>query len=307
MNRLFVAVCLIVFPFSVFASKAKEMEAPQSKPEKVFEEAWLLLDSHYAFFKEKRVNWDKVYSRYRLRVNAATSDDSLFSILSEMMAPLNDGHVTLRSDNGKIFAASRPSRLVQEFNTPELRKKVWPMVDTSLAKAGFAPLKHLGREYNGKPLFAYTSNGKVGYLRFTRCFWTKWSMNSFVVSSYLSTIMREFEGLESVIVDVRFNIGGDDKFAYNVASRFTDKRIPVLSKQTRIEGMPAFTDLEERCIAPAGRKPFLGKVVVLTNDRTASAGDVFALAMRQLPHVTIVGEPSEGIFSDMYSKTLMNG
>ena len=265
------------------------------------------MDNQYAFFKEKRVNWDKVYSRFRIRVNPKTSNDSLFSILTEMVSPLNDGHVTLRAHNGKLFAANRSSRLLQEFNTPELRKKVWPMVDTSLVRAGFAPLKYLGREYNGKPLFTYTSNGTIGYLRFTRCFWTSWNMNSFMVSNYLNIIMREFEGLEGVIIDVRFNIGGDDKFAYNVAGRFAEKRVHVLSKQTRIEGMPAFTDLEPFYVKPKGHKPFLGNVVVLTNDRTASAADVFVLSMSQLPNVTIVGEPSEGIFSDIYSQRLPNG
>ncbi|SDD09435.1 S41 family peptidase [Williamwhitmania taraxaci] len=307
MSRCFVSRGLLLLSFIFIINSAKGQVASLSKPEKTFEEAWFFVYNNYAFLKEKGINWDKSYSRFRIKVTAKTTDDSLFSFLSQMLTPLNDGHVTLRGNNERKFSANRPSRLVEEFHTPDLRKKVWTMVDSSLAEAGFGPLQYLGREYNGKPLFTYTTNGKIGYMRFTRCFWTMWNMNSFVVNSYLNTIMSTFEGMESVIVDVRFNIGGEDRFSFNVAGRFTDKRILALVKQTRIEGMPAFTYPEERYIKPKGRKPFCGKVVVLTNDRTASAADVFALAMRQLPNVTIVGEPSEGIFSDMYSTRLPNG
>jgi len=307
MSRFFIFGFLLSVSILLLASSAKGQMASLSKPEKTFEEAWLFVDNHFAFFKEKGINWDKAYSRFRIKVNPSTSDDSLFSILTQMLAPLNDGHVTLKSPKGKQFSANRPSRLVQEFNTPELRKQFWPMVDSSLIRAGFAPLKYLGKEFKGDPLFSYTTNGKVGYLRFTRCFSTVWEMFSFKTERYLSTIMHEFEGLDGVIIDIRFNIGGAENFAFNVAGRFTNKRVQALFKQTRIGGMPAFTYPEERYIRPRGKKPFSGKVMVLTNDRTASAADVFALAMRQLPNVTIVGEPSEGIFSDLYSRRLNNG
>lgn len=64
---------------------------------------------------------------------------------------------------------------------------------------------------------------------------------------------------------------------------------------------------EERWyIAPAGRKQYNVPVVILTNDQTASAGDVFAMIMRSLPKTTTIGDRTLGIYSDMYGFELPN-
>ena len=48
-------------------------------------------------------------------------------------------------------------------------------------------------------------------------------------------------------------------------------------------------------------------VVVLTSGFSASATEIFSLAMRSLPHVTLVGEPTIGELSDVLEKPLPNG
>jgi C-terminal processing protease CtpA/Prc len=48
-------------------------------------------------------------------------------------------------------------------------------------------------------------------------------------------------------------------------------------------------------------------VYLLTALRTASAGEIFTLCMRTLPHVTLVGEATMGILSDNLKKHLPNG
>ncbi len=303
--HFFAYAVLLMLLLGGVSTRAQEVEI--SKPEKNFEAFWLFFSDNYAFFKEKNICWDATYNYYRPRVNAKTSNDSLYAIFCAMVKPLNDGHVGIYRRDGQHFSAKRPSRMVKEFCTDSLRKQFWPMVDSSLTKNGFAPMKYLGREFKGKPLFAYTSNGKVGYIRFTRCFSSWANMRGFRTEHYLKKIMKEFESLEGVVVDVRFNIGGDDKFALNVAGHFTKSRILVHYKQTRIEATPVFTMLQPIYLKPRGSKPFEGKVVVLTNDRTASAADVFALDMAQLPNVVLVGENSEGVFSDIFSRRLPNG
>jgi C-terminal processing protease CtpA/Prc len=47
--------------------------------------------------------------------------------------------------------------------------------------------------------------------------------------------------------------------------------------------------------------------VLLTCDSVFSGGEVFALAVKQLPHVTIVGDHTNGIFSYQLEKKLPNG
>jgi C-terminal processing protease CtpA/Prc len=80
-------------------------------------------------------------------------------------------------------------------------------------------------------------------------------------------------------------------------------------KQTRIRGggYEQFGKLETWMLEPKGAKPFLKPVIVLTNDKTVSAGDVFAMLMKELPQVKIIGTNTRGIYSDMYGFTLPNG
>jgi C-terminal processing protease CtpA/Prc len=47
-------------------------------------------------------------------------------------------------------------------------------------------------------------------------------------------------------------------------------------------------------------------VLLLTNDGTVSAGDVFAMILRELRQVRLIGESTRGIYSDMYGFTLPN-
>jgi C-terminal processing protease CtpA/Prc len=45
----------------------------------------------------------------------------------------------------------------------------------------------------------------------------------------------------------------------------------------------------------------------LTSDASFSGADVFAMVMKELPHVTIMGDHTSGQFSNMYEKKLPNG
>jgi C-terminal processing protease CtpA/Prc len=47
--------------------------------------------------------------------------------------------------------------------------------------------------------------------------------------------------------------------------------------------------------------------VLLTCDSVFSGGECFALALKQLPYVTIIGDRTNGIFSYQLEKTLPNG
>jgi C-terminal processing protease CtpA/Prc len=47
--------------------------------------------------------------------------------------------------------------------------------------------------------------------------------------------------------------------------------------------------------------------VLLTCDAVFSGGEVFALAIRQLPYVTILGDHTNGIFSYQLERKLPNG
>lgn len=282
-----------------------------SKAEKTFESFWKFFDENYAFFKHKSIDWDEVYKQFRPRVTANTSDDSLFNILCAMTRPLNDGHVEIKTSDGKYFDAGRPSRIMEELFSGELDSvPLAGMVENTLISNGFQPVEKLGPKINGRPLFTYSSSNKYGYLRFTRCTATQFYTTGSLFS--LDKILKEFNDKEAIIIDIRFNSGGTDNFSRKVAGRFTDEPYLGYYKQEKNgKGHDDFDELKPYFIKPRGRAKFLKPIILLTNDVTVSAADVFTLIMKENPQVTIIGENSNGSFSDRYPyifpKKLPNG
>jgi carboxyl-terminal processing protease len=113
-----------------------------------------------------------------------------------------------------------------------------------------------------------------------------------------------FDGARAVIVDVSANTGGSDAFALHVASRFADRpRLAFTKIGVGAQGI----DPQPLYVEPSPRSRYLGPVYVLMSDVTVSAGEIFALAMRAMPNVVLVGGPTRGAFSDAIDKPLPNG
>jgi C-terminal processing protease CtpA/Prc len=121
----------------------------------------------------------------------------------------------------------------------------------------------------------------------------------------MDQVMTDLGGAESIIVDVRLNGGGFDKVGMAIANRFTDKKRLAFTKHARHGD--EVTPKQQFFIEPCGDYQFTRPVFLLTSARTASAGDIFAMCMRNLQHVTLVGQPSTGILSDNLKKHLPNG
>jgi len=310
-------VCIILlFLFVKFGFAQNPVSYPKdttiSKPELNFEVLWNTFEDNYAFFKLRNVDWHTAYKTYRSLVTSTTSDDSLYSVFSKMLSPFQDNHINVIIPGIKQFKSIRPSQFVKEFPTDSLRNKFWQMVDYSLLIKHFAPLQYTGPKFNGTPLFAYSTSNGIGYLRFNRCFVegdAESVPDAIAAGKILDAVFVSFKNVNSLIVDVRDNMGGNDEFSYEVAGRFTNGKITGMYKKTRIRGSghEDFGKPETRYIEPKGTNRFTKPVVVLTNDKTVSAGDVFAMIMRELPNVKNIGSNTRGIYSDMYGFTLPNG
>jgi hypothetical protein len=280
-----------------------------SLPELNFEVFWRTFEDNYAFFKLRNVDWQKTYQQYRPKVNASISDNSLYAIFTHMVAPLKDDHVNVIMPGVKQFKAAKPSQFAQEFSTDSLWKAFWKMVNITLLTNGFDEMKTIGPLFYGSPLFYYTKSKQYGYLRFNRCFASQEADNvpdAAVAGHILDTVFRYFDDVKGLLIDVRDNHGGNDEFSYEVAGRFASKKMVGSYKKTRKPrgGYDELINPETWYIEPKGDKAFTGPVVLLTNDKTVSAADVFAMIMKELPQVKIIGENSRGIFSDKYVFTL---
>ena len=124
-----------------------------------------------------------------------------------------------------------------------------------------------------------------------------------VASQAFEQVAAYFAQAKAVIVDVRYNPGGSDDVALTYAGSFTPIARPVFTKTTRTQtGYTApFT---------AHLTPQVAQITVptllLTGPYTGSAAEVFTLAMRELPQVTVMGAATDGGLSDIMSVTLPN-
>jgi len=281
----------------------------QNNALKNFDALWEIFNENYASFEEKKIDWDVVREKYRPQINNETSDAELFSIFKKILKPLNDGHVSLRAKNiDSAFSASRDSRIISELKSIKKRDRksqFKKMVAKMLADQEFDELKELGPKFRDERLFAYANNNKVGYLRFMRSFSTLAKMKGASLNKQLDLIFDSFKNVDAIILDIRFNIGGDDAFSQAIAGRFVANKVDGFYKQTRKN--KKFGSLKTKYITPTGHKPFLKPVILLTNDITVSAADVLCIMMAPMENVTIIGEPSNGSYSDLYNKTLPNG
>ena len=314
MKKLIVTQLILFFYCYSFAqnpaSPINDNSLPM--PEKTFEVYWQTFEDNYAFFKLRNIDWKSTYKNYRLKVDSTTKEDSLFSILSQMVAPFNDDHINLIIPGIKEFTAEKPSPFLKEFPEKSSRDSLWHVVDKTLYDYNFETVQSIGPDYRSKKLFYFSKSKSYGYIRIGRCFvsdatYDDTEIDAELGGKFLDSVLQTMNNSKAIILDVRSNIGGDDEFAYAVAGRFVKKKILGHSKQSRITGTDDYTSLEEWYIEPKANSPYTKPLILLTNDQTASAGDVFAMIMKELPQVTIVGERTLGIYSDMYGFTLPNG
>jgi carboxyl-terminal processing protease len=272
-------------------------------PEKNFEELWKTFHNRYPFFELRIVDWKKQYDIYRPEVTRETSDDELFAIFCRMLAPLHDGHVELiakaREDRKKrYFNPEKKPRFWREFMSREI-KQLFKTTEKTLVANGF------GRPTETQAwMLHYCRSPSFGYMRILELEGVKKRR----LTAALEKISDDFKDLDGIIIDIRNNPGGDDSTAITIINRFCDRKRVAFHRKTKIgPGEDDFTSLKTCHIEPQGDARFAGPIVLLTCDSVFSGGEVFALAIKQLPHVTIIGDHTNGIFSYQLEKKLPNG
>lgn len=258
-----------------------------SQPERNFEFLWKTYDRDYALFEAKNVDWNALYKIYRPQVTANTSDKMLFEIMSSMLGHLNDNHVRLWNNNHRFSAG-----LLNDME----------MVDFSL---DLVKTKYLNNKFKSliNDRFQYGwLNDKIGYFHFSGF------GNISASTAAIDEIVEALKDAKALVIDIRQNGGGDDRVGKLIADRFADqKRLYMTTAMRRDESHSDFAPPKYWYAEPNGSRQFTKPITLLTHRFSISAADNFALAMRVLPHVTIIGDFTSGCFADASSRQLPNG
>ncbi len=261
--------------------------APQTHRGAIFDQLWHQFDLHYSFFALKNVNWDTLGARYRPLALAAPTDDAFAAQMGSMLQQLKDVHVslTLNAAAGSTFGYLSPFDTITTYFNPSL---IFQRYVTGAQSTSGGHMRY--------GMVAPT----VGYVRLASFAGTDWADEMDEVTSALS-------GAASLIVDIRNNPGGDNGLAILLAGRFAAQEKTY--GYVRLRNGPShddFTDYIAETVVPSGTS-FGGKVFVLTDRRDFSSAEDFMLAMRVLPHVTIVGDTTAGASGGPITQELANG
>lgn len=273
---------------TLFLSACEKMfnEPPANNPEAVFENLWNTFNEEYAPFEERNVDWLAAYNTYRPLISQNTTNDGLYNTISQMLAILDDGHVSLTAPGKNVFFSNKFRR---ELIDDELFNK--QIIKTYLEtdyKEG------VEESY----IYGKIKNENVGYIFFDYIGENFFTLNDFI---------EEYDQMNGFIIDLRHNKGGDFTYCFSEIGRLTNQSRYVFKSKTKNgKGQNDYTDWKEWHIQPKGE--YINKpIIVLTDRYTISAGERSVMAFKTLPNVTIVGDTTNGAHGTMIGRELANG
>jgi hypothetical protein len=275
----------------------------------VFVRTWT---ENYILFDQATIDWDAVVEKNRRKITADTTSAALFDILQGMIEPFHNRHTFIEApDLKREFSTFRPGtdHLIKG-DIQAFRKSEIPLLLGITDQAYFkTPLLKF---CNGQLEFGHVDES-IGYLRILR-FWGYSERRGFAaglaeLQSALDQIFSDTK-LKALIIDVRLNSGGDDPYGLEIASRLATRDYVAYIKQARADAVDRskWTPGDKSIVHPSSRPGFRGPVVELIGPLTISAGETFTQAlMGRTPHVTRIGENTQGVFSDVLGRSLPNG
>lgn len=272
-----------------------------SMPERVFESFWQTFRQQYAGFEARHVDWEAIYRTYRPQVAAATTDAALLALLTEMVQPLRDGHVSI-SKTGDLPASAKYSAFHQRFASKAAVDSLRLVTRHTLAASGFGIFTRFrSKQFQ---IGGYCQSAAYCYLQ----------LNGFggmplaEFERQLDELVASAQPAKAIIIDIRINGGGSPEFVNAVMGRLVRlRRVASFGQRKTGSGPRDFTPLQPYYYEVASRPALAKPVVLLTSGASISAADHFAMGLKGLDFVTIVGENTGGLFSSMLGARLPNG
>jgi len=287
---------------------------------------------HYAFFELNQIQWDTLYMAQKKKVIKDSSEVNLYKVVDETLTLLNDNHAYLEATD-EVYEALEA--LETEEVLEESAQEMLPEYG-DLQVASMVAKNHLEEEFteDSKLIRWGKMKDNLGYVQIM----TMWlhadldipqaliDENGYV-DAYVETFHKLYEGdyikreakavtnimekmmddlrsSDAIVLDVRFNGGGQDAVSYSILKQFVGEKVHIANQKLRY-GKQFSPPLE--LYLEGGAKPFLKPVYVLTSQQTGSAAEAFSMATLALPHFKRIGAPTSGAMSTALEKTLPNG
>ena len=284
-----------------------------------FDVLWNTFNEQYAYFDLRATDWEESYKKFRPQITANTSDVELYRIFSNMLDEIGDGHVDIEAPD-KIMAKAFPEDVdsddisfkdlwmaiahyyVDDLKTHNYSKSVWGKINS---KTGYLQVNDMAAQahYGITPDMPKKEAQKL-YLKSVENSANHMLDETEGMRKTMQNVLKDIEGVEYLIVDVRFNEGGFDTVSYEIIRALAQNPFIGFQKYARLEDSTTSPYFYE--VTPA-ESTFSGKVYILQSPFSGSATETMLLASMQMLNVVRIGSPSEGILSDALEKVLPNG
>jgi len=272
---------------------------PDTSPPEVLKSLWTNFNNIHANLDIRMSHntnfnsWYDVYynehNGYAKKVYPGMSKYLFFFLCGDMLKELNDPHVAL-------FA---PGISSGSYNHSNLNiELVRGMLD--------------GDGYIGYTNFVYgrfSLDPDIGYIyisTFGRETGNEWGKE-------IDTIVSSLADTKALVLDVRYNGGGDINITEYIAARFVS--VPKDYLKARVKRGPGPNDLSDPIVytvksiskLSGNQYGYTKPIVLLTNGYSVSAAEWFTMALRTQSHVTHAGERTCGAFSSRNDRYMING
>ena len=258
---------------AAFAERAlpeppSENIAPKEALE-LFDEVWGAFDREYAMFALRpEVDWDALRELYRPLAARVTTNYELGCVLGLLLAHLEDLHVFVKVEGIWIpgYNRWRP----QNANWRAVKQQLSELVETEQGIAW-------GRAGEG-----------IGTI-------VVWNLTSPGLSDAFDEALAELKDSPGLILDLRYNGGGDENIGRRIAGRFATEETTY--SFSRIRNGQEHRDLgpkRPRSFEPRGPWRYSAPVAVLIGRKTFSSAESLALMLAGCPGVTTIGDHTAG-------------
>jgi hypothetical protein len=280
----------VISAFVFFSCEQLFMEpSPGTKPQNIFEQVWKFTNDKYTFFEYKKIDWNLIKSKYESQIFDSMPEEDLFRVCSDMLYELKDEHVNLVSD----FNISRNPEVFLDFPTN---------YDSEILN-----------RYYFKGRLQYLDGGNFRLFDFGDVLYVNYSsfINQ-VKEESMDYICEKANAKKGMILDLRQNGGGSVGNINAIAGRFVDNKIFTGFEYNKTG--PKKTDLRQDSLnlKPYKADTIIHKytnkpIIVLTNRGCYSATNFFAMMVKEIPNVTVLGGKTGGGGGVPSTTALSNG
>ena len=300
----------VLYNFEVFAQTVKE---------------------HYVFMELNQIDWPALYQQQKEKILNNPTDPQLYKTIDETLELLGDNHAYLEATDAVYEALEALEQEQEEIPTEEALVEYgdfqianmiadayltedmtkdswlikWGTMDDNI---GYIQLKAMW-------LYATLDIpqaliDEVGYVdAYVTTFHTM-NEGTYIqkevagIAKTMDQVMNDLQNTQAMIIDVRFNGGGQDAVSFEILKRFNDQRRQIVKTKLKHNNgfspeLPLFMDTSPT----AYKKP----VYVLTSQQTGSAAEAFAISSMSIPYHKRIGAHTQGALSTALEKTLPNG